>query len=396
MYSIYDAKKCVLDYLKKSETQDLLIKATPPMPSMNETPGAGNPNPGKLVPKIITDKLGRRTTKYVKAHEDEKKPKRQKKQEDTKQPRQKKQQTDTQPKQSKPKADPEAKKQARLEELKAQYPKLEEQDILNRMKHMIPMDATDVEVYDGNDKYRCRYKDNRGRTQIRYTDEYNQKAADAKFKRVDSLHEVIPEMRGVVESDLKAEGMGIDKVCATIVQLIDKCYFRIGNDKYTEENGTYGVTTFQKDHLKMDGDELTFDYVGKSSMDQHKVYSDPDISKNLRELLESPGDRLFQYKDGDMWKPVKNTHVRNYLKKWGLKPKDFRTYHATRICATKLAELGTTDNKTEMKKRINDAVTHTAEFLGHTPAICRKNYINGEVLRAYENGKTMKKYYELR
>jgi DNA topoisomerase-1 len=337
------------------------------------------------VPKVITDSLGRRTTKYVKAQPDEKAVRKPAKQEVVEPKKQKKMDIE-QP----------TVKPNKLDEYKAKYPKLEEGDILRRIKHMIPMDATDIEVYDGDPKYRCRYVDNRNRTQIRYTEEYNQKAAEEKFKRIDSLHTAIPEMRTHVNKDLTSEGMGLNKVCATIVQLIDKCYFRIGNDKYTEENGTYGVTTFQKDHLSMEGDDLEFKYVGKSSVDQHKMYSDPQVSTNLRQLMKSPGDRLFQYKDGDLWKPVKNTHVREYLKQWNMKPKDFRTYHATRICATKLAELGTTTNKTEQKRLMNEAVNFTADFLGHSAAICRKNYINGEVLRAYEDGLIMDKYVKLK
>ena len=42
-----------------------------------------------------------------------------------------------------------------------------------------------------------------------------------------------------------------DKVVATIVRLLDTTLARIGNAEYARENGSFGLTTLRKRHLKI-------------------------------------------------------------------------------------------------------------------------------------------------
>lgn len=333
-------------------------------------------NKNKQVPKL-REKLNKEPIKQqTKAQEEAKKPKKPKKQKLTPEEKERIK---------------EEKFQVKIEAYKQEFPHLSEDSIKLRMKHQIPMAATSVKIYDNDPKLTCEFRDEKGRLQKRYTQEYQDKASKAKFERIRNLQHAFPEVRTKVDSDLGEQGYSKEKICGVIVKLIDKCYFRIGNEKYTEDNGTYGVSTLRKDHLKVEGNTLQFSYVGKKSVDQHKVVSDEQVTTVIKGLLEAPGDNLFQYQDknGD-WKPVTNRDVRKYLSPWGLKPKDFRTYHANRICSSKLAELGYTDDKKEQNNRIKEALEFTAGFLGHTPEICRRSYVNGEVLNAYRQNNLMK------
>lgn len=299
-------------------------------------------------------------------------------------------------KQKNPEQAKQAKLEARVAKIKEQYPSLTDDSIKLRMKHSIPMDATEVKVYDEDPKYVCEFRDNKGRLQKRYTQEYSDNATKTKFERLANIVSVaIPLVRKQVKDDLKEEGMSKNKVMATIVTLLDTCYFRIGDEKYAEQNGTYGVSTFRKNHLNIDGDNLEFSYIGKKSVDQHKVIANQQIADILSELQKAPGDKLFQYQDDTgNWKPVTNNDIRKYLGEWGLNPKDYRTYHATRLCAKNLAKLGYVDDEKLQKKRMKQAIEETAKFLGHTPEICRKSYINGAVLLAYQSGKSLKNWDE--
>ena len=375
-----DLKKALLS---QSSTEEDLIKNMPAGAVHN------------LVQKEIVDKNGNKKLVWVNP-EDEQPEERVPKQEEQKKGRKKKVPEE---KVTKLQNDEETKKlkfEKRVQDMKAKYPHLEEEDIRDRIRNMIPMDATGVKIYHGDPKYRCEYHDNRGRLQKRYTPEYENQASIAKFERIEKLHDVLPGLRGQLEKDLEADGYGKDKICATVVKLIDKAYFRIGNEKYAEQNGTYGISTLKKNHLTIDGDNkgLEFQYIGKASMDQHKHVVDQKLTGILEHLIEhSPGEDLFQYQDekGD-WKPITDVTIRQYLKRWRVKPKDFRTYHATRLCANKLGELGVAENLKQRQKNVKEAIDYTAGLLGHTPDICKRSYISGEILKAYDQGVIMKNW----
>ena len=64
--------------------------------------------------------------------------------------------------------------------------------------------------------------------------------------------------------DLGCEGMDESRACATAVRLLDLGYFRIGNDVYADENGSFGLTTLERRHVRKQGDRLVFAFTGKS------------------------------------------------------------------------------------------------------------------------------------
>ncbi len=53
-----------------------------------------------------------------------------------------------------------------------------------------------------------------------------------------------------IENDYKSKVDNKNKQIAMILKLIMDCNFRIGNDKYTKENNSYGVSTLQGKHIK--------------------------------------------------------------------------------------------------------------------------------------------------
>ena len=42
--------------------------------------------------------------------------------------------------------------------------------------------------------------------------------------------------------------------------LIDQGYFRAGGEEYVEENGSYGLSTLLRDHVRLRRDSVDFDY----------------------------------------------------------------------------------------------------------------------------------------
>ena len=65
-------------------------------------------------------------------------------------------------------------------------------------------------------------------------------------------------------ADIGAEGMSLERACAVAVRLLDLGYFRIGNDVYTDTNGSFGLTTMLKEHVSRTKQGLRFCFVGKS------------------------------------------------------------------------------------------------------------------------------------
>ena len=72
--------------------------------------------------------------------------------------------------------------------------------------------------------------------------------------------------------------------------------------------------------------------------------------------------------------------------------KDFRTWGATLLAATALADRGKVDEPEQVKKNINRAIRSVAENLGNTPAVCRASYIHPIVFKAYADGVVLERF----
>jgi DNA topoisomerase IB len=205
----------------------------------------------------------------------------------------------------------------------------------------------------------------------------------------------LPAARVRILADLTADDMPKDRVLAAAVRLIDVGYFRIGSDVYADENGSYGLTTLERRHVRRRGNVLVFSFVGKSGIEHAITVDDPaviDVVQRLRRR-SGGGERLLAYKSGGRWLPISASDVNGYLGEifaCDVTAKDFRTWHATVIAATSLAANGSRgDSRTARKKVIRQAVVEVSEYLGNTPTIARNSYIDPRVLDLYEDGTTI-------
>jgi DNA topoisomerase-1 len=236
-----------------------------------------------------------------------------------------------------------------------------------------------------------------GRKQYRYHPEFRAQQEAAKFERLGSFAQRLPDLRRQVNADLALDGLGKDRVLALMIRLIEEAYFRIGDDRHTRQNKTFGITTLRKKHLKChDEQEFCFIYVGKHGIKQRQVIVDPELNAILRELLDLPGHRLFQCIDADgKRQPITNRIVNTYIKEAmgeQYSAKDFRTWAGTLLAAEALAEMGSADTKRQQQHNIAAACKIVAEQLGNTPAVCRKSYISPQVWETYQQGKTLETF----
>ncbi len=95
--------------------------------------------------------------------------------------------------------------------------------------------------------------DEAGRRQYLYHPDWRTQRDALKHARVLDFGRVLSKAREQVLVDLGTEGMTQDRACAVAVRLLDLGYFRIGNDVYAEENGSFGLTTLQRQHVRKQG-----------------------------------------------------------------------------------------------------------------------------------------------
>ena len=228
--------------------------------------------------------------------------------------------------------------------------------------------------------------DARGRKQYRYHDASVERATLRKYYRVRELARDLPRIRAAVHADFRRRGFPKERVAAAVVRLISQGFFRVGSERYAQENRTFGITTLRERHVSVDGDALVFAYVGKRNVHQRQVVVDPHLVRFVTALLEAPGPRLFRYQEDGRWRDLTARDVNRYLHdRLGVPytAKDFRTWGGTLRAATVLAELGPAPNARQASQNVVTAVRLVAAELGNTPAICRASYVHPIVIARY-------------
>jgi DNA topoisomerase-1 len=237
--------------------------------------------------------------------------------------------------------------------------------------------------------------DAKGRKQYLYHPDWRTRRDQEKFDRVTSIAKELARTRASVAEHLALEGMPLERAAATAVRLLDLGYFRIGSDAYTDDNGSFGLTTLERRHVTRRGDKLVFSFVGKSGV-EHTIEIDDSLSIASVETMrrrKTKDQRLLAYQEMRRWAPLDAVRVNEYLREFtggDMTAKDFRTWHATVLAAAALAETDEPgDTKVSRKRAIRNAMVEVSEYLGNTPAIARTSYVDPRVVDLYEGGTTI-------
>ena len=236
--------------------------------------------------------------------------------------------------------------------------------------------------------------DDAGRRQYLYHPQWRARRDRAKHDHVVEMARHLPRARRRVEADLRLPGLGRVRVLALAFRLLDDAYFRAGGESYTRDNGSFGLATLRREHVKIADDGAWFAYPAKSGQWREAQVTDPAVVDVVRELLarDDPGRELLAWQDEDCgWHDVTATDVLEDVKaRLGpeARPKDFRTWHATVLAAAGLAEV---DARSERARRraVAQVVREVAEELGNTPAVARGSYIDPRLIDLWERGQTI-------
>jgi DNA topoisomerase IB len=234
-----------------------------------------------------------------------------------------------------------------------------------------------------------------GRRQYLYHPTWRERRDAAKYLRLVDVGRKLPQARRKIRADLSTRGLNRRRVLAAAVELLDLGFFRVGNDQYADENGSYGLATVLREHVTVSRNgDVVFEYPSKSGRELYRAVAEPEAVAVVRALLRrnDDGPELLAYWENRRWHDVSSGDVNEYLKEiFGLpvSAKDFRTWHATVLAAVGLAVSTRARGVSGRKRAVTRVVREVADYLGNTPAVARSSYIDPRVIDRFLAGETI-------
>lgn len=268
-----------------------------------------------------------------------------------------------------------------------------DKETLERIRSLaIPPAWTDVWISpDPSGHIQATGRDLAGRKQYRYHPDWLACRDEAKFSSLVAFAEALPKLRAQVDADLRRRGVPRQRVVAAVVWLLDRTMMRIGNDIYARQNKSFGLTTLQTRHLRIDGQQLHFRFVGKSGQEWKVKLVDRRIAHTVRAIQELPGQHLFQYLDDEKARrPIHSHDANDYIREaigTEFTSKHFRTWGGTTAAAFLLAREPVPESKREAARMLNAVIDAVARKLRNTRSVCRQSYIHPAVLDDWREGR---------
>ncbi len=229
--------------------------------------------------------------------------------------------------------------------------------------------------------------DSKGRKQYIYHPDWIRITQENKFDKLSGFAESLPGIRKKVAADLHSTSLSKNQILATIVWLLEHTFIRIGNDEYAKDNNHFGLTTLRGKHVSVWGENIRFEFRGKSGIDHLISISHPTVAKTIKKCIELPGYEIFKCVDSEGKRHiVDSSDVNGFLKEISgeeITAKDFRTWGATVLAATHLSQLDECIDEKISASNIAQTAKVVSKQLGNTPTICRKYYIHPTVINTY-------------
>ena len=228
---------------------------------------------------------------------------------------------------------------------------------------------------DANAKVQVAWMDGLGRQHAGYSAEYTKGQAVKKFEKIKELHKRIPQIEKQCKADITSNSR--NKEAALTVALIHNTYRRVGSgrskvvwdgkegrpgptkdkegDFIRDYVDTFGVTSFQAQHLIVEGKKVYLNFLGKSGKLNYVEVTDPLVKKELIARKKAVGKN-----ETAVIMNIKPPAVNAYLKQAAdgdFSVKNFRTYHGSRLAAdliakTKIPKLDRVKFDGFMKRRV--------------------------------------------
>lgn len=271
--------------------------------------------------------------------------------------------------------------------------RITEPAILRRIRSLaIPPAYADVRIAtDPRGHIQAIGRDAAGRIQYRYHPDWESIREEQKVGRLAALCAALPRLRRRVRRDLQRHGLSRERVTAAVVRLIDGAHIRVGSEGYVRSGQTRGAATLLKRNVLLDGDALQLNFRGKGGREFRARLRDPLLVRVVTDLQALRGARLFRYVDeAGRVRPVTSVDINAYLRECARAPvsaKDFRSLAATAAAGRRLAALDPAPNERQRRRQLAAVMREVAATLGNTPAVVRRSYVHGCMVRAFEDGR---------
>jgi DNA topoisomerase I len=233
-------------------------------------------------------------------------------------------------------------------------------------------------------------RDAAGRLQYRYHPEWEKVREIRKARRLSRLAQALPRIHRSIGRHLAANAPGREFAAAAVIELVARSAIRPGSESYARLRGTRGAATLLKSNVSTYGETVKLTFRSKGGKHIVKEFAAPRLCAAIAVLRQLPGRRLFQYKtEGGQVRHVTANEVNAFLREIAgakISLKDFRTLLASANVLEALAHEQPAGNERQRRRQVLDAVREAAEDLANTPAICRKSYVHGTVVTAFEEG----------
>ena len=171
----------------------------------------------------------------------------------------------------------------------------------------------------------------------------------AKYDKAKNLAKEIDKIKDRIVKDMQSRTPKLKRI-ATACYLIYRTSMRVGDEKDPEEADTVGATTLRKEHIKLTGKTIEFDFLGKDSVRWQETIPaeghDKQFHDNLKDLVEKkkPSDEIFH--------DITSRHVNEYYSSIvkGLTAKVFRTYLSSKVVTKHLREHEISKSKSPTEK----------------------------------------------
>ena len=171
----------------------------------------------------------------------------------------------------------------------------------------------------------------------------------AKYDKAKKLASEIDKVKDKIVNDMQNKDAKLRRI-STACYLIYRTAMRVGDEKDPEEADTVGATTLRKEHVKLNGDSIEFDFLGKDSVRWQEtvpaIGHDKQFHDNLKELVSKKKD------SDEIFDEITSRHVNLYYSGVvkGLTAKVFRTYLASSVVTKYLRENGNVKKSTPAEK----------------------------------------------
>jgi DNA topoisomerase-1 len=235
-----------------------------------------------------------------------------------------------------------------------------------------------------------------GRTQYLYHPKFREQQEQAKFERLIQFAERLPDLRSAMSRHMDNELLDRERVSAIATRLINLGWFRVGSERYAKESRTYGITTLRKNHVRVRGHRIAFEFRTKHGAVVRTTLVDDELAEATQQLLELPGGpRLFRYEWEQSLCSLTGARLNDYVRRYlgeDFTAKDFRTWGGTLIAGIAFAEHGPSETEAEAKRAIAAVMRRVGKELGNTPAVARNSYVSPAVIDQYLDGRTIEDF----